>query len=205
VSWQEFVTHGVEAFGDALLLKNRQDLIESALGGLCDEIARTATKEGLCGLERAKSLRTRPAEDRKSLYECLNQLIHYWYSCAAGIHLYSRGYENIVLRPTGTYSKSKKNDHYDIVAAHLRGQKVVGEVFCVSEVFWSTKMQKTKAKLNKHAPVQSRRLIYYNTEARKAPYSPRTGRFVIFGISPAGSVELISSTENRLTPGLIGS
>lgn len=129
MSWQEFVTHGVEAFGDALLLKNRQDLIESALGGLCDEIARTATKEGLCGLERAKSLRTRPAEDRKSLYECLNQLIHYWYCCAAGIHLYSRGYENIVLRPTGTYSKSKKNDHYDIVAAHLGDKKLLERYF----------------------------------------------------------------------------
>lgn len=199
--WQELAKHGVQSFATATSARKRMAEVERGLGELCTAIASVAARRDLSGIERARSLRAKPTSGGKSLYECLNQLIHYWYCCAAASYLLRLGYGDLLTRPTAEESTSDENDAFDILASHPDGVTIVGEVFCVSSGLWPIKMKKTARKLSA-APPNSLRLIFYNLEVKEAYRAKRQGLF-FFGIgAPAGDVELVCSTDQRKLPGI---
>lgn len=199
--WQQLAKHGVQPFSTDTAVRARMTEVEQGLAELCTAIATAAARKDLSGIERARSLRAKPADGGKSLYECLNQLIHYWYCCAAASHLLRLGYTELRTRPTAEENASDDNDAFDVVASHPDGIFVVGEVFCVSSGLWPIKVKKTAAKLMK-APTDSFRLVYYNREA-KDPYRARRQGLLFFGVSaPTGEVELVCSTDKRGLPGI---
>jgi hypothetical protein len=175
--------------------------VERGLEQLCTAISATAGRQDLSGIERARSLRSKPTKGGKSLYECLNQLIHYWYCCAAASHLLQLGYTELDMRPTAEESTSNNKNSFDIRACHPTGVRVVGEVFCVSSALWPEKVRKTASKLMK-APSRSRRLIYYNLEAKETYGAERKGLFFLGVAAPKGGVQLVCSTETRFLPGI---
>lgn len=200
--WQELSKHGVQHFSTSTASRERMAEVERALAQLCTAIAAKAGRQDQPGIERAISLRTKPATGGKSLYECLNQLIHYWYCCAAASHLLQLGYTELHARPTAADNTSNDNDAFDLKARHPDGISVVGEVFCVSPVLWPEKVRKTAANLMK-APPDSLRLIYYNREAKETYGAKRQGLF-FFGIEAStGDVKLVCSTDKRVLPGIV--
>src|SRR5687767_1169436 len=108
--WQELAKHGVQAFPTTESVRERISQVERGLADLCAAIAAAAGRHDISGIERARSLRAKPASGGKSLYECLNQLIHYWYCCAAASYLLSLGYRDLRTRPTAEESTSDENN-----------------------------------------------------------------------------------------------
>ena len=122
--WQDFAAHGIQLFRTSIQVQTRLRDLDQALDQVCVAIAQAASKSGT-GLERARSLRARPTEAGKSLYECLNQLIHYWYCCAAALHLLNSHYTNVEIRPTATDSRSKDKHAVDVAATAPDGVQVL--------------------------------------------------------------------------------
>src|SRR4051794_37424660 len=123
--WQELSSHGVQPFSNLDAALGRKAEVEAALASLCSAIALAAGDRAKAGIERARAIRARPVGGGKSLYECLNQLVHYWYCCAGAAHLLRSGYVDIRTRPTAEDSVSDTNDAFDIVARHPDGVSVV--------------------------------------------------------------------------------
>jgi hypothetical protein len=174
--------------------------VERALDQVCSAIAEAAAGVGT-GLDRARSLRAKPVAGGKSLYECLNQLIHYWYCCAAARHLLTWDYSGVEIRPTGTDNWSKDTDAVDVVGTAPDGVQVLGEVFCVSTSLWPEKLRKSYKKLMK-LDSDARRLIFYNLDA-KPEYDPkkRLGAYFL-AINATGSVTLACQTDHRSLTGI---
>jgi hypothetical protein len=194
--WQEFARHGLQTFADEGELRTRINQLDSATGELCDSIAQAASRLDLQGIERAVSLRSKPSGGGKSLYECLNQLIHYWYCCAGGLHLFGLGYVTVQMRPTAEDNVSAEGGAYDLVAFSPSKPTVDAEVFCVSKALWPTKMSKTLKKLES-APSEHLRFIYYNLESKPTYRSKRDG-ISFYGISsPSTAVTLIYPTLTK--------
>jgi hypothetical protein len=175
--------------------------VERGLAELCMAIASAAARQDLRGIELALSLRAKPATGGKSLYECLNQVIHYWYCCAAAVYLLRLGYRGLHVRPTAEESTSAKNDAFDIIASHSTGVTIVGEVFCVSPSLWPAKVRKAVKKMTAAAPA-SRKLVFYNREAKEAYCAKREGVFFLGVRVPSGEVELVCTTDARGLPGI---
>jgi hypothetical protein len=190
--WQEFAKHGLQTFSEEEELRTRMQQINVAIGRMCDRIAETAARTELQGIQRAISLRSKPEGGGKSLYECLNQLIHYWYCCAAGLHLFDIGYTTLHMRPTAEDNVSTESDVYDVVAFGEGSQTVVAEVFCVSTSLWSFKMSRTLKKLQ-NAPAECLRFVYYNLESKPKYRSKRYG-ISFYGVSsPSAGVTLVNN------------
>jgi hypothetical protein len=196
--WQALSAHGVQTFATNAEIAARAQELEHALSELCLTISRETGDVSTSGLERARALRSRPDVGGKSHYECINQLIHYWYCCAAAKHLLRKGFTSLTMRPTGHDNATDLGDDertsgpYDLEARHYRLGTLAGEVFCVSGALWPQKMAKTRAKLASSSA--SVRAVFYNVEA-KPNYSPQMERLVVFGIeSPSGTVREIAST-----------
>jgi hypothetical protein len=163
---------------------------------VCNELARVVSDQGMPALQRIRSLRSKSQGGHKSLYECLNQLTHYWYCCVAARHLFSLGCTGIRMRPTGADNHAVEGDAFDVVAIHPSGERVFAEVFCVSPSLWQTKVSSTVKKLNAW-PTNALRVIYYNLEC-KPSYRTNSAGFHFFGITaPAGEVQLVCSTDLR--------
>jgi len=168
----------------------RQRQLERALSKLCLTISRETGNRSVSGLERARALRSAPAQGGKSHYECINQLIHYWYCCAAARHLLKLGFRRLEIRPTGHDNANDLADDeadggpYDIRAVHDRLGTIVGEVFCVSDRLWWQKMKKTRAKLEKSKAAV--RAVFYNEES-KPSWRPTLRGLVAFGVRAASS------------------
>jgi hypothetical protein len=191
--WQALAAHSRQRFHADAELASRASDLEQALSELCFAIARETGDATKGGLQRALALRSRPAAGGKSHYECINQLIHYWYCCAAARHLLSMGFPEIVMRPTGHDNAADgEEDAFDLDGTHPQLGRLVGEVFCVSEALWDSKMGKTRRKLeDSDAPI---RAAFYNVEA-KPKYRPKMKRLTVLGIeSPSGVVREIAST-----------
>lgn len=196
--WQALSAHGVQTFATDTEVLARAHELEHALSELCLTISKETGNVSTSGLERARALRTKPLAGGKSHYECINQLIHYWYCCAAATHLLRNGFTSLTMRPTGHDNATDLGDDerptgpYDIEARHCQTGTFAGEVFCVSKALWAQKMTKTRAKLAYSSA--SIRAIFYNTEA-KPTYKPKMQRLVVFGIeSLSGTVREIAST-----------
>jgi len=199
--WQELAKHGVQFFETDTSVRERISELERALAELCTAIAAAAGRHDLSGIERARSLRARPTNGGRSLYECLNQLIHYWYCCAAASYLLRLGYCDLRMRPTAEESTSDHNDAFDVLASHPDGVKIVGEVFCVSSGLWPMKVKKAVTKLMS-APPDFLRLIFYNREAKET-YRARRQDIYFLGVgAPMGDVELVCATDGRVLPGI---
>ena|SRR5690606_20397999 len=196
--WQKLSADGVQFFRTEADLSTRVHELERALSELCHLISIEMGDSNFSGLERARALRSRPASGGKSHYECINQLIHYWYCCAAAKHLLSEGFTSLVMRPTGHDNATDLGDTeanggpYDIEAHHAQFGEIAAEVFCVSQALWRQKMSKTLAKLAQ-SPA-SVRAVFYNAET-KPKYRPKMERLVVYGIdAPSGLVRRIAST-----------
>lgn len=199
--WQQLSAHGLQRFSNANQVGARQKELERALSELCNAIAKETGNKKLSGLNRARALRSRPATGGKSHYECLNQLIHYWYCCAAAAYLLRRGFTQLRIRPTGHDNANDLGDDesngtpYDIRARHKRFGRIVGEVFCVSKALWPQKMAKTRTKLaNSKAAL---RAVFYNMESKPA-YKPKMSGLIVFGVreSKYDVVQLASTTKS---------
>jgi hypothetical protein len=110
-------------------------------------------------------------------YECLNQLIHYWYCCAAGKHLITCGGIALVMHPTAENSGSKEKHTFDLSAYASDGGHAIAELFCVSAALWPEKMRKTIKKVLK-ADSDPHRLIFYNQEAKSAYPTKKAGVYI---------------------------
>jgi hypothetical protein len=195
--WQVLATHGRQEFQSVSELEQRMRNLESALDDLCLDVARVSSDQKMSGLERARQLRAKPVDEGKSLYECLNQLIHYWYCCAAGKYLMTCGCTKLVMHPTAENSGSKGEHAFNLGAYTGDGTRVIAEVFCVSEALWQAKMRKTIKKVLE-AGNEPHRVIFYNREA-KLVYPTRKAGVYIFAIDVAsgGGVSPICCTEPR--------
>ena len=163
--WQDLSGHGVQVFAVREEVAVRAQELETALSALCLTISREIGNTNSSGLERARALRSRPDAGGKSHYECINQLIHYWYCCAAAAHLLCAGYGRVTMRPTGHDNVPDQEVEmiaggpYDIEARHPRLGTITAEVFCVSEALWPQKMNKTRAKLTGSPGRHPRRVL----------------------------------------------
>jgi hypothetical protein len=194
--WQLLAGHGVQDIACADAIARRLQEVEAGLEQVCNQLARVVSDQDMLPLQRIRSLRSKPQIDHKSLYECINQLTHYWYCCVAAQHLISLGCTDVRMRPTGTDSHSAEGDAFDVVASHPSGTRVIAEVFCVSPSLWQTKVANTVAKL-KSWPNDALRLVYYNQEC-KPSFRPKSTGFHFFGITaPTGEVQLVCSTDQR--------
>jgi hypothetical protein len=194
--WQELAKHGLQIFSTEEELRTRMKQVDTAVGQLCDRIVESAARTHLQGIERAVSLRAKPDDGGKSLYECLNLLVHYWYCCAAGLHLFGMGYTRLEMRPTAKDNVATGRDVYDIVAFTQRSQAVVAEVFCVSTALWPTKMSKTLKKLQ-NAPSECLRFVYYNLEAKPKYRSKRDGISFYSISTPSADVNLVNFSPHE--------
>jgi len=194
--WQEFAAHGSQKFESIKAVDERLQDLEEALAELCLVISRETGNIEASGIFRARTLRAKPEAGGKSHYECVNQLIHYWYCCAASKFLLNEGYQNLIVRPTGHDNIKQLDDEsndgpYDIEAIHPEIGRIVGEVFCVSEALWRQKIGKTCKKLIKSSA--KKRFVFYNIEAKRT-YQCKTNEIAIYGISTTLNVELVCST-----------
>jgi len=199
--WQTLAAHGIQAFKSIDEIAARRQQLERALAELCVVISRETGDLSKGGLERARALRSKPASGGKSHYECINQLIHYWYCCASAHYLLNSGFGSLVMRPTGHDNATDLGDDervpgpYDIEAAHPSRGKLVAEVFCVSEALWTQKMGKTREKLKESpAPI---RAVFYNVDA-KPTYQSKMERLIVYGVhAPNGEVREIAGKSAR--------
>jgi hypothetical protein len=199
--WQKLAAQGREEFQNTSALDQRMLELEAALDALCLDFARVGSNQEMSGLERARQLRAKPVDHGKSLYECLNQLIHYWYCCAAGKHLMTCGCTALVMHPTAENSGSKEKHTFDLEACASDGAHVIAEVFCVSEALWPAKMRKTLKKVLA-AEGNPHRLIFYNLEA-KPTYPTKKAGVYIFGVEiGSGAVSPVCCTDPRRRIGL---
>lgn len=198
--WQDLAAHGIQPFGNPSQVDTRVREVEQALGQVCGAIAAAAAGSGT-GLERARSLRAKPAAGGKSLYECLNQLIHYWYCCAAARHLLTWDYSDVEIRPTGTDNRSNDKDAVDVSGTAPTGVEILGEVFCVSTSLWPEKLRKSYNKLMK-PDSDARRLIFYNLDAKpKYDAKKRPGAYFL-SINTSGAIALACPTDPRPLTGI---
>jgi len=206
--WQALVAHGMQRFDSVEQIEERMRQVDSALSELCFEISRITGDIGLSGFERARALRTKPEVGGKSPYECVNQLIHYWYCCAAARHLVGNGYIEIQVQPTGHDNvPDDEGDEgqarervFDLEARHPSIGLLVAEVFCVSVALWPQKMNKTRKNLSDSTA--DVRLVYYNREAKQS-YCPKMERIGVFGvIARTGEVQQIFARFSRQVPGV---
>lgn len=194
--WQLLAGHGVQEIASADAIARRLQEVEAGLEQICNELARVVSDQEMPPLQRIRSLRSKPQVGHKSLYECLNQLTHYWYCCVAARHLISIGCTGIRMRPTGADNHAVEGDAFDIVASHPSGARVLAEVFCVSPSLWQAKVANTVSKL-KTWPTDALRVVYYNHECKPIYRTKSTG-FHFFGVTaPTGEVQLICSTDQR--------
>jgi len=184
--WQDLASEGRLEIADRATINDKRREIESALSDLCLDIAVQAGDINLTGIARAKALRSKPAAGGKSSYECLNQLLHYWYCCAGASFLLDSGFGNLVMRPTGHDNMNEGHlSAYDLEAKHPEYGDLVGEVFCVSRALWRQKIDATRGKLaTSDADIQ---VIFYNAEAKPA-YVPKSTWPAIFTIDVSGPV-----------------
>lgn len=194
--WQVLAAHGRQEFQNACELDHRMRELEAALDALCLDFARVSSNQAMSGLERARQLRAKPIDHGKSLYECLNQLIHYWYCCAAGKHLMSCGCTALVMHPTAENSGSKEQHTFDLDACVSNGGHVIAEVFCVSEALWPQKMSKTIKKVLK-ADGDPHHLIFYNGEAKPAYPTKKAGIYIFAIDAGSGAVSPVFCTDPR--------
>jgi hypothetical protein len=206
--WQTLSAHGVQCFDSVEQIDERKRQVSEALSDLCDEVARIAGDVGRSGIDRARALRAKPEAGGKSPYECLNQLVHYWYCCAAARHLGQNDYANIQVRPTGHDNVPTDNGDgqpipervFDIEARHPSFGRVVAEVFCVSPALWPEKMRKTRNSLKYESA--DARFIYYNLEVKHS-YSPKMDRLAVFGvIAGTGDVRQVFARFDHQVPGV---
>lgn len=199
--WQKFASQGACSFQTVAELQTRMSEIDTALGQLCAEIVTMVSSAGPA-LLRVRALRTKPAADHKSVYECLNQIIHYWYCCAAAKHLIQHGYTDLRLLPTAVDNAPKGRTGYDIQARSPEDIQIIGEVFCVSEGLWGDKIRKSYKKLARDES-GARRLIFYNCEA-KDHYTAkrRPGAYFLTIVAPSGDVRLACATDARPLAGI---
>lgn len=201
MTWQQLASQGRCPFASLAEIQSRMAQIETALDGLCAEIVTVVGGVG-AALMRARALRIKPAEpSHKSLYECLNQIIHYWYCCAAGRHLIEHGYTQLWMRPTAADSNPAGEVGYDIQAQSPDGIQIIGEVFCVSEGLWPQKMKDTYKKLSDDKS-EARRLIFYNCEAKQHYKAKRAGAYFLTIAAPSGDVSLACATDSRPLAGV---
>ena len=206
--WQERAADGKQAFRDARAVSARIRELDRAFDGLCIEIGKAVRKQAGQrssksgdGLARARALRAKPAAGGKSLYECLNQLIHYWYCCAAARHLCHNGYTDLVVRPTAVDSGGGNDKAYDLSAVSPEGTCVIGEVFCVSPSLFAAKLAKTYDKLDRNKS-GARRLIFYNHDVGKQPSVKRRPQAYFLSIAQTGAVQLVNATDARPLTGI---
>jgi len=194
--WQELARHGVQHWGDVRAVAQRKTELEGALDQLCQVIAAEAGASHKLAIERARALRSKPATGGKSPYECLNQLVHYWYCCRAAEFLLHAGYQGLQARPTAhdnvrAKTEAERGRPFDIEAIHPSRGSLVAEVFCVSEALWTQKMLETRARLQSSSAAC--RAVFYNLEAKPA-YQPKMENVAVFGIDRRGAVSLLCST-----------
>lgn len=194
-AWQALAGHGVQDIPCVDTLVSRIAEVEAGMEEVCVAVARVASNSAMPPLHRIRSLRAKQSGGHKSLYECLNQLTHYWYCCVAARHLFSLGCSNVRIRPTGADSHSKEGDAFDVVAEHPSGAKVVAEVFCVAPSLWQKKSTSTLRKLVAWRG-DALRVVYYNLEC-KPKYTTLSPGIRFFGITADGEVQLVCSTEAR--------
>lgn len=191
--WQELSAEGKLRLRSSAHVELKFVALEQALSELCMVISRETGNAFLSGFDRARALRSKPDAGGKSHYECINQLIHYWYCCAGATYLFGKGFENLVMRPTGhdnVADDQTTEGPFDLEADHPEHGRLVAEVFCVSQGLWAEKMRKTRIKLSKSSA--EIRCIFYNSEA-KPRYLPKTEWLVILGVDAKRTVQPIHS------------
>jgi hypothetical protein len=200
MTWQDLASSSVVTFQDVDTLSEKKLAVEAALLDLTNEIVRIAGAEGKSGLSRALDLRSRPRAGHKSAYECLNQLIHYWYCCSAGHHLFDLGARTLEMRPTGHGSKASDGEHgFDIAVRQNQELLICAEVFCVSAALWGQKIAKTAKKLvtAKNVPATAYRLIYCNEQGAQRKCTELPG-VIVCSIQPSGAIQLVRSNDQRV-------
>jgi hypothetical protein len=200
--WQKFASQGACSFQTVAELQAQMNDIDAALGQLCSEIVTIVSGAGPA-LLRVQALRTKPAEPgHKSVYECVNQIMHHWYCCAAAKHIIQHGYSDLRLLPTAVDNAPKGRTGYDIQGRSPEGIQIIGEVCCVSQGLWNGKIRKTYKKLSRDES-GARRLIFYNCEA-KSHYTAkkRPGAYFLTIASPSGDVRLACATDRRPLSGI---
>lgn len=193
MTWQVLSAEGKLQLRSSADVELKFAALEQALSELCMVISRETGNTVLSGFDRARALRSKPDAGGKSHYECINQLIHYWYCCAAAKYLFDKGFENLVMRPTGHDNVAEDEateGPFDLEADHPEHGRLVAEVFCVSQGLWAEKMRKTRSKLSKSSA--EIRCIFYNSEA-KPSYRPKTEWLVILGVDAKQAVHPIHS------------
>ena len=195
--WQQLAAHGLQTFASVEAIEARAAELEKALASLCLVISAETGNVNVSGLQRARDLRSKPSTGGKSHYECINQLIHYWYCCAAARFLLQSGCRDLKMRPTAHDNMSdpdskRSGDPSDVEACHRALGQICAEVFCVSPSLWNQKMADTRKKLR--GSTAAIRAAFYNVDAKPA-YKAKMQGFVVFGIhSPTGQVDEICSS-----------
>ena len=195
--WQDVASHGRQEFQNLADLEIRMEEVERALTALCLGFAKVSSDTLRSGLVRALDLRAKPARKKgKSLYEGLNQLIHYWYCCAAAKYLLAQGCIELVVHPTGHDSGSKETPNYDIAAKTSDGMSLIAEVFCVSSGLFNSKVGKTLEKFDK-ADDTVHRIIFHN-QVDGRTLGARSRELYVFSIeAESGQVTPVLCTESR--------
>lgn len=191
--WQKLSAEGKLQLRSSTSVEQKFASLEKALSELCIVISRETGNTALSGFERARALRSKPDAGGKSHYECINQLIHYWYCCAGATYLFGKGFRNLIMRPTGHDNVSGDDTGegpFDLEADHPIHGRLVAEVFCVSQGLWPEKMRKTRIKLS--ASSAEIRCIFYNSEA-KPSYRPKTEWLIILGVDAKRAIRPIHS------------
>jgi hypothetical protein len=192
--WQVLSGHGLQRFSTGEEISRRQRLVERGLEQVCSGIAGVVSDSNAPAILRVRDLRSKALDGGKSLYECLNQLIHYWYCCSAALHLVSCGYTDIRMRPTGAENVDGDRGAYDLEAFHPSEAPVIAEVFCVSRSLWEKKKSGSIKKLAASA-TGVLRSIYYNEECKPA-LKARIPGFRFYGVTAhSGNVRLICDTN----------
>ncbi len=189
ILWTNLISEGSVRFCSKSELLKKKDHIEMAADQVRKEISDICSS-GLKALDGLIALKTK-GNERKSHYEAINQIAHYWYCIIAGLRLFDLGFSEVILTG-GAEDSSSQGD----VAGMLNGElKIVGEVYCVSSALWRAKTQKEIAKLQSCDICD--KFILFNLEAK--PRCQSAARNIAFYGADRESeeIKLLCYTDNQ--------